>query len=566
MTTDHDLFSTETAGLAQVPGPQVVRLADGDRFGLSIGPVRKDLERRGPGWHGLGGRAADARLQRVDPRPDPARRSGVGDHRARCGTTVTWRRPCTGTACGWRTATTASRTRPRSRSRSAAASRYQVQFPDAGFYWYHPHMREDFAQEMGLYGTIVVEPADPAYWPAVDRQLTLTLDDLLVEDGHIAPFRRSGPNFTAMGRFGNVLLINGETEFSGTAARRRGRAPVSGQHREHADLQLRRCAAPGRSWSAATAAGTSGRRSSTRCCSRPRSGRSSTCCSTPRGGAARAPHPGPGLRPRRVHRRAGRQRAAAVRPRRSRRCAPTPNSPPSTGRSSTTSNGRRTRSSPSSRGCRCCTARTHAPASSYACPMHPEVTATEPATCPKCGMRLVAAAPSSYACPMHPEVTATEPSTCPQCGMKLVPSDAPAGPAARGPRARPRPRRRPGVGGPDAGDQPGIGSEQHDLAAHRPGDRRGERRHRLGVHRRRPGEDPAGQRDGLRPPDAPPVPHPRRRPLPRPVPGRRAGAEPGVEGHRAGAGRRDRGHPARRHATPGCGWRTATSPSTPRAA
>jgi FtsP/CotA-like multicopper oxidase with cupredoxin domain len=94
----------------------------------------------------------------------------------------------------------------------------QLEFPDAGFYWYHPHIREDFAQEMGLYGTIVVEPTDPDYWPAVDRQLTLTLDDLLVEDGQIAPFHRSGPNFTAMGRFGNVLLINGETAFSGEAA------------------------------------------------------------------------------------------------------------------------------------------------------------------------------------------------------------------------------------------------------------------------------------------------------------------------------------------------------------
>jgi FtsP/CotA-like multicopper oxidase with cupredoxin domain len=37
---------------------------------------------------------------------------------------------------------------------------------------------------------------------------------------------------------------------------------------------------------------------------------------------------------------------------------------------------------------------------------------------------------ASYACPMHPEVTATEPGTCPKCGMKLVPSDAvPAAPA-----------------------------------------------------------------------------------------------------------------------------------------
>ena len=41
--TDDDLFPTETAGLAQVSDPQVVRLADRDRYGLSIGPVRSNL-------------------------------------------------------------------------------------------------------------------------------------------------------------------------------------------------------------------------------------------------------------------------------------------------------------------------------------------------------------------------------------------------------------------------------------------------------------------------------------------------------------------------------------------
>ena len=30
---------------------------------------------------------------------------------------------------------------------------------------------------------------------------------------------------------------------------------------------------------------------------------------------------------------------------------------------------------------------------------------------------------SSYVCPMHPEVTASEASSCPKCGMKLVPAD-----------------------------------------------------------------------------------------------------------------------------------------------
>ena len=94
---------------------------------------------------------------------------------------------------------------------------YRLQFPDPGFYWYHPHIREDFAQEMGLYAGIIVEPEDPNYWPPVDRQLAITLDDILIEDGQIAPFERSGPTFTAMGRFGNVMLTNGETDYRAEA-------------------------------------------------------------------------------------------------------------------------------------------------------------------------------------------------------------------------------------------------------------------------------------------------------------------------------------------------------------
>ena len=94
---------------------------------------------------------------------------------------------------------------------------YRLQFPDPGFYWYHPHIREDFAQEMGLYAGIIVEPEDPDYWPPVDRQLAITLDDILIEDGQIAPFDRSGPTFTAMGRFGNVMLTNGETDYRAEA-------------------------------------------------------------------------------------------------------------------------------------------------------------------------------------------------------------------------------------------------------------------------------------------------------------------------------------------------------------
>jgi FtsP/CotA-like multicopper oxidase with cupredoxin domain len=81
---------------------------------------------------------------------------------------------------------------------------YRVQFPDAGPYWYHPHIREDYTQELGLYGNIVVVPTDPGYWPLADRELVVVLDDILIEDGKIAPFSPTETTYAAMGRFGNL--------------------------------------------------------------------------------------------------------------------------------------------------------------------------------------------------------------------------------------------------------------------------------------------------------------------------------------------------------------------------
>ena len=89
---------------------------------------------------------------------------------------------------------------------------HRLTFPDAGLFWYHPHMREDYAQEMGLYGNVIVEPTDPDYWPRVDREFILTLDDILIEDDKIASFDPHHATFTAMGRFGNVLLTGGEPD------------------------------------------------------------------------------------------------------------------------------------------------------------------------------------------------------------------------------------------------------------------------------------------------------------------------------------------------------------------
>jgi FtsP/CotA-like multicopper oxidase with cupredoxin domain len=88
---------------------------------------------------------------------------------------------------------------------------YRVRFPDPGIYWYHPHLREDYTQELGLYGPIIVVPTDATYWSPVNREVTLTLDDLLLEEGKIAPFSWTQSDHTAMGRFGTVMLVNGET-------------------------------------------------------------------------------------------------------------------------------------------------------------------------------------------------------------------------------------------------------------------------------------------------------------------------------------------------------------------
>ncbi|MFV2057057.1 MAG: heavy metal translocating P-type ATPase, partial [Thiohalomonadales bacterium] len=63
-------------------------------------------------------------------------------------------------------------------------------------------------------------------------------------------------------------------------------------------------------------------------------------------------------------------------------------------------------------------------ATSYTCPMHPEVVEDHPAACPKCGMALEpmgipATTKTEYTCPMHPEIMQDHPGACPKCGMAL---------------------------------------------------------------------------------------------------------------------------------------------------
>jgi len=88
---------------------------------------------------------------------------------------------------------------------------YQLKFPDEGVYWYHPHIREDIQQELGLYGAIIVE----SNFTPVDKEEVIFLDDIrLGKDGKPIEFYEDGPNFVLMGRFGNIMLVNGKTDYN----------------------------------------------------------------------------------------------------------------------------------------------------------------------------------------------------------------------------------------------------------------------------------------------------------------------------------------------------------------
>lgn len=90
---------------------------------------------------------------------------------------------------------------------------YKIKFPDEGIYLYHPHVRTDYTIEAGLYGNYLVASKDENYWPPVNQEVLLMLDDILIENGKIVPFSKSFTNHALMGRFGNIMLINGETNY-----------------------------------------------------------------------------------------------------------------------------------------------------------------------------------------------------------------------------------------------------------------------------------------------------------------------------------------------------------------
>lgn len=90
---------------------------------------------------------------------------------------------------------------------------YQLHFPDVGIYWYHPHFRADMQQDLGLYGSLLVHSPRRDYYAPADHEEILMLDDLLLGEDGLVPYGREAVSHAFMGRFGNVFLVNGETEY-----------------------------------------------------------------------------------------------------------------------------------------------------------------------------------------------------------------------------------------------------------------------------------------------------------------------------------------------------------------
>ena len=91
---------------------------------------------------------------------------------------------------------------------------YELRFEDEGVYWYHPHVREDYQQEMGLYGNMLVSPIEDDYYNRVNKEIPIILDDILIDDNGMFPFFKDFGNHGLGGRFGNIMLINGDDNYN----------------------------------------------------------------------------------------------------------------------------------------------------------------------------------------------------------------------------------------------------------------------------------------------------------------------------------------------------------------
>jgi FtsP/CotA-like multicopper oxidase with cupredoxin domain len=85
---------------------------------------------------------------------------------------------------------------------------YRFTLPDAGTFWYHPHVNETVQLERGLYGAIVVRGRNE---PRLDGERVLILDDVQLDrKAQIKPPGRWVESHN--GREGSIRLVNGRQE------------------------------------------------------------------------------------------------------------------------------------------------------------------------------------------------------------------------------------------------------------------------------------------------------------------------------------------------------------------
>jgi FtsP/CotA-like multicopper oxidase with cupredoxin domain len=411
-----DTFPSETSGLTDAGSVETVEVPDGGKVRIEITPVRKRLDGNVVRMLGYNGSIPGPTLRVPEGSEIEVEVHNAGDLEA----TVHWH----GLRLDNRSDGTHETQRPIPIGGDFSC---RVQFPDPGLYWYHPHIREDYGQEMGLYGNVVVVPRDPDYWPTVHRELVLTLDDVLIEDGKVAPFSRNETTYAAMGRFGNLLLIAGEPHLDLSV--RQGEV-VRLYLTNTANTRVFNFAVPGARMK--LVGGDSGRVEHEQLVDSvilAPSERSIVDVLFDRPGSFVVEHRTPERTYPLADVRVSEERAE-------------PSLADSFARLRTNPEFAQERAGlpaaldagPEKILAFVAEMDMEAPSLGageqlvYTCPMHPAVVSPEPGRCPDCGMKLLpAAAPSGYACPMHPEVTSDQPDRCPKCGMKLVPAALVAG-------------------------------------------------------------------------------------------------------------------------------------------